>query len=50
MLIHLDCQGSGVVVVIDTKEWEHETHMKHAKDRVVSEQRIMGTYEWKGER
>lgn len=26
--------GSGVVVVIDTKEWEHETHMKHAKDRV----------------
>ncbi|RMX49961.1 hypothetical protein pdam_00013948 [Pocillopora damicornis] len=27
--------GSGVVVVIDTKEWEHETHMKHAKDRVL---------------
>lgn len=45
MSIDLVFQGSGVVVVIDTKEWEHETHMKHAKDRVVSEQRIMGTYE-----
>ena len=28
-------QGSGVVVVIDVTEWEYETHMKHAKDRVV---------------
>ena len=28
-------QGSGVVVVIDATEWEYETHMRHAKDRVV---------------
>ena len=28
-------QGSGVVVVIDVTEWEYETHMRHAKDRVV---------------
>lgn len=29
-------QGSGDVVVIDATEWEYETHMRHAKDRVVS--------------
>ncbi|XP_078372153.1 DENN domain-containing protein 3-like [Oculina patagonica] len=26
--------GSGDVVVIDATEWEYETHMRHAKDRV----------------
>lgn len=28
-------QGSGFVVVTDATEWEYETHMRHAKDRVV---------------
>lgn len=28
-------QGSGLVVVIDATEWEYETHMRHAKDRMV---------------
>ncbi|XP_020622107.1 DENN domain-containing protein 3-like [Orbicella faveolata] len=26
--------GSGFVVVTDATEWEYETHMRHAKDRV----------------